>query len=129
MAVVGATLAVALHGAGASPAPTGWVVPEPGRVNLDPTLGDVVGTFKSLVFKVYLGWVEAYDPTRHARFWQRNYYEHIIRNERELQAIRRYILRNPTNWQMDRDNLDNTHRLLPPTTVDEYVCEAMVSHE
>ena len=36
--------------------------------------------------------------------WQRNYYEHIIRNERELRAIQEYILANPINWQMDQDN-------------------------
>ncbi len=30
--------------------------------------------------------------------WQRDYYEHIIRNEHELIAIRRYILNNPAHW-------------------------------
>jgi len=33
--------------------------------------------------------------------WQRNYWERIIRNERELEAIRRYILANPANWRKD----------------------------
>lgn len=33
--------------------------------------------------------------------WQRNYYEHIVRNERELEAIRAYILGNPLNWEDD----------------------------
>ena len=36
--------------------------------------------------------------------WQRNYYEHIIRNDRELQAIRQYILDNPAKWALDREN-------------------------
>jgi len=36
--------------------------------------------------------------------WQRNYYEHIIRNRRELNAIRNYILANPLNWKLDQDN-------------------------
>ena len=36
--------------------------------------------------------------------WQRNYYEHIIRNDRELNAIRQYIQNNPAKWEMDRDN-------------------------
>lgn len=31
-------------------------------------------------------------------FWQRNYYEHVIRNERELEAISDYIIANPANW-------------------------------
>jgi len=36
--------------------------------------------------------------------WQRNYYEHIIRNERELKRIREYIQNNPLRWQYDREN-------------------------
>ena len=33
--------------------------------------------------------------------WQRNYYEHIIRNETDLQRIREYIINNPMNWEKD----------------------------
>jgi len=33
--------------------------------------------------------------------WQRNYYEHIIRNEVELNKIREYIHSNPVNWEKD----------------------------
>ncbi len=33
--------------------------------------------------------------------WQRNYYEHIIRNEPELYLIRKYISNNPMNWDKD----------------------------
>lgn len=33
--------------------------------------------------------------------WQRNYYEHIIRNENELNQIREYILNNPLKWLKD----------------------------
>ena len=36
--------------------------------------------------------------------WQRNYYEHIIRNEKELNRIRRYIINNPPKWEYDREN-------------------------
>jgi len=36
--------------------------------------------------------------------WQRNYYEHIIRNEKELSRIREYIQNNPINWELDREN-------------------------
>ena len=38
--------------------------------------------------------------------WQRNYYEHIIRNEKEWDAIRRYIESNPQNWESDEENLN-----------------------
>lgn len=42
--------------------------------------------------------------------WQRNYYEHVIRNERELDAIRVYIRNNPLKWAMDRDHPGNIQR-------------------
>jgi hypothetical protein len=35
--------------------------------------------------------------------WQRNYYEHIIRDEESLQRIRQYIINNPANWNMDTE--------------------------
>ena len=38
------------------------------------------------------------------RVWQRNYYEHIIRNEIELDTIRNYIVSNPLNWSDDELN-------------------------
>jgi REP element-mobilizing transposase RayT len=37
-------------------------------------------------------------------FWQRNYYEHIIRNETDLNRIRQYIRDNPLNWEIDEEN-------------------------
>jgi REP element-mobilizing transposase RayT len=37
-------------------------------------------------------------------FWQRNYYEHVIRDETELHCIRQYIANNPMQWEMDREN-------------------------
>ena len=36
--------------------------------------------------------------------WQRNYHERVIRNERELQAIRQYIIDNPRQWALDKEN-------------------------
>lgn len=35
--------------------------------------------------------------------WQRNYYERIIRSDRELNAVRDYIQHNPLNWARDHD--------------------------
>ncbi|MDX9832872.1 MAG: hypothetical protein RBU35_21565, partial [Anaerolineae bacterium] len=102
------------HRAGASPAPTtatkvvatsrDWIIPEPQAVNMNPTLGEVMGTFKSLVFMVYLDWITTHGLDRWAKFWQRNYFEHIIRNERELNAIRQYIIDNPDRWAWDTHN-------------------------
>jgi putative transposase len=88
-ATVGATLAVAPCAVAPDAADRTWTIPEPTAVNLAPTLGDVIGAFKSLAFTVYLDWIQGNDPTRRAKLWQRNYYEHVIRSETELRAIRR----------------------------------------
>ena len=37
-------------------------------------------------------------------FWQRNYYEHVIRDERSLGRIRDYIVANPARWDEDPEN-------------------------
>jgi putative transposase len=42
---------------------------------------------------------------RGAALWQRNYYEHIIRDEKDLQAKRNYILGNPMKWEDDDENV------------------------
>ena len=39
-----------------------------------------------------------------ANIWQRNYHEHIIRNEASLDRIRLYIMNNPASWMLDREN-------------------------
>jgi putative transposase len=41
--------------------------------------------------------------------WQRNYYEHIIRNDREWNAVRLYIRDNPQHWDLDRENPHAIH--------------------
>ncbi len=46
-----------------------------------------------------LGWIPF-----HRRLWQRNYYEHIVRDEESLDRIRQYILNNPARWEFDREN-------------------------
>lgn len=71
-----------------------------GAINRAPTLGDVVRAFKAV-------------STRQIRLhanpqfgWQRNYYEHVVRNEESLNRIRQYIAENPLQWAMDRENPD-----------------------
>ena len=62
------------------------------------SLGAVVGNFKSVVTRR----VNRLRGTPGAPFWQRNYHERIIRDERALRAIRRYIRENPMRWERDR---------------------------
>ena len=42
--------------------------------------------------------------TRGRTVWQRNYYERVIRDERELSRIREYIVQSPQNWETDKDH-------------------------
>jgi hypothetical protein len=37
------------------------------------------------------------------KLWQRNYWEHIVRNEDELNSIQQYIIDNPAKWESDRN--------------------------
>ena len=65
-----------------------------------PSLGMVVGSFKSVTAKN----INDLRGTVGADVWQRNYYEHIIRNEQSLEEIREYIANNPRNWERDPEN-------------------------
>ncbi len=62
-----------------------------------PTVGDVVRGFKSSVTKR----VNALPGASGQRIWQRNYYEHIIRNEDAYLKIAEYIQTNPQRWETD----------------------------
>jgi len=66
-----------------------------------PFLGDVVGAFQSLVFQQYYQWIKDNHLNLKAKFWQRNYYEHVIRNDEDWERVRNYILMNPMNWSDD----------------------------
>ena len=43
-------------------------------------------------------------PPFPGKLWQRNYYERIVRNDNELNRIRRYIDENPLRWELDQEN-------------------------
>ena len=44
-----------------------------------------------------------------APLWQRNYYEHVIRNEKDMNRIREYIFNNPLQWHFDQENPQYNH--------------------
>jgi len=82
-----------------------------------PTLSlpDVVHRFKSLTTTKYMNGVRHNNwPPFRGRLWQRNYYEHVIRNENELNLIREYILNNPAKWAFDRENPGASERQRGP---------------
>ena len=68
------------------------------------SLGAIVGNYKMLVTKRVKAMKKMIGQD--LKVWQRGYWERIVRDERELNAIRQYIRDNPANWAKDRDNLD-----------------------
>jgi REP element-mobilizing transposase RayT len=61
------------------------------------SLGTIVGQFKAATTK----WANRIDQTPERRIWQRNYYEHVIRNNEDLERIQEYIHNNPLKWELD----------------------------
>jgi putative transposase len=80
------------------------------------SLGSLVAGFKSAATTRSNAW----RASPGVPIWQRGFYDHVVRNERELNAIRRYIRENPLKWAQDRDNLANTRRLAAPRTMADY---------
>lgn len=66
-----------------------------------PTLGQIVAYFKYQSTKE-MNKIETENSI--TKFWQRSYYEHIIRNEKELQQKTDYIMDNPSQWDEDDEN-------------------------
>ena len=73
------------------------------------TIGRIMQGFKSITTRKYIigirdnGW-----PPFHKRLWQRNYYEHVIRDDPEMDRIREYIVANPSQWLEDEENPDHS---------------------
>ena len=80
--------------------------PLPGSI---PT---IIRSFESTVTKQ----INKIRRTPGSPIWQRNYYEHVIRDEEELGAIRRYINENPLNWDLDRGTEGGARSSVPLLT-------------
>ncbi len=66
------------------------------------TAGDIIGAFQSIVTVKYIRGVKTEKwQSFNKKLWQRNYWEHIVRDESELDRICRYIKNNPRNWRND----------------------------
>jgi REP element-mobilizing transposase RayT len=64
------------------------------------SIGAIVGSFKSAAAKR----INESRGTVGVSVWQRNYYEHVIRGDDALNRVRQYIIDNPAQWAMDREN-------------------------
>jgi putative transposase len=85
---------------------------QPSRTNVQPgSLGAIVRSFKSAVTKR----INELRDMPGTPFWQRNYWEHIIRDERSLNRIREYIENNPGRWAEDQ-----LHPAAPPNRFNQW---------
>ena len=68
-----------------------------------PNLGDIIGAYKSIVANECLNlWkTEKHPDELLGKVWQRNYWEHVIRDTAAYDNIETYIVNNPSNWSDD----------------------------
>ena len=66
------------------------------------SIGSIVKGFKIGVTKFFRNNYESIGDPKPAHIWQRNYHEHIIRNEKSYQRISEYIINNPDRWSDDK---------------------------
>jgi REP element-mobilizing transposase RayT len=79
------------------------------------SLSTVIQRFKTFTMHEYGKGVARDDWPRYpGRLWQHRFHDHVIRNERELAAIREYIANNPLQWELDRENPDYIFKTTGP---------------
>lgn len=73
------------------------------------SISEVIQWFKTMTTNAYIRGVKQSDWSPfQGRLWQRNYWEHIVRDEKSLESIRDYIINNPKTWENDHLNNTNT---------------------
>ena len=86
---------------------------ENGETNIEPqrnefqkiiprSIGSIIRGYKIGVTKWFRNKPVGIENFQSLRVWQRNYYEHIIRNEKSYQTISDYIINNPAKWNDDK---------------------------
>jgi REP element-mobilizing transposase RayT len=73
--------------------------------NNSSNISKIVGSYKSLVANECLKIYKSRNEIM-GKFWQRNYFEHVIFSETALYYITEYIINNPMNWNTDDLNRD-----------------------
>ncbi len=65
------------------------------KSNLSPALGEIIRAFKAITaYRIHKAGISDFE-------WQRNFYEHVIENDDDLNRIRQYIIENPNRWTKD----------------------------
>jgi REP element-mobilizing transposase RayT len=68
-------------------------------------LHEIIQWFKTMTTNEYIRGVKQNKwQSFNGKLWQRNYYEHVIRNEDDMNTIREYIINNPLRWGDDENN-------------------------
>ena len=104
---------VAPGGPGGSAARTTATKPEAAQIQIipftktqwatRPTLGQIIGAFKSRVETECLKWFKQNHPgERMGKIWHRSYFDIIIRDAIAFRNITWYIINNPKNWRKDK---------------------------
>ena len=75
------------------------------------SIGSLVAGFKSS----FTAKINRIDGMPKRQLWQRNYWEHIIRNENEYQRIAQYIMDNPKKWALDKLNGGDGNQVMEPS--------------
>jgi len=96
----GEASAVSLHGSKERPESDASPLRRRPNGTQPGSLSAIVQNFKSISTRK----MNATRGTPGMPVWQRGYYEHIIRTEGELMAIREYVLDNPARWNKDENN-------------------------
>jgi putative transposase len=67
------------------------------------TIGEIIGAFKSITTVEYIKGIKSQNWSAfNNKLWHRNFWEHIIRDERAYLNISEYIRNNPQNWEKDK---------------------------
>lgn len=83
--------------------PVGAIHESPGKNRRNMTLGKIIGYFKMNTAKE----INLNKNTIGQQIWQKNYFEHVIRNDHDLNEIRDYIITNPSRWLLKHEKGDS----------------------
>lgn len=69
----------------------------------EQSISDLIGKFKSILWTNIKNDLDL-NGKRSATIWQKSFYDHVIRNQKDLDRIREYVVNNPLNWHLDSLN-------------------------
>ena len=76
--------------------------------HMGPPLQEVIRWFKTMTTNEYIQEVKSGSfPQFAKRIWQRSFYDHVIRDDEDLNRIREYVRDNPARWTLDEENPEN----------------------